>query len=419
MTRESEADRRVRQDRVMGAERNDAEGAVWGGGGDGDHTSDYQRRLVNIQTIWAGIGLVTVAWERRNYQRPRLAMGALGITLAGQAWAQWRARSGRPARSDRRGAVVSELVGTAALLAVTNAADPDEQFGGLVDWAFQSMLWRSALVPFALDDRVVGLAMVGGSTVGYVGAVTHRTGWSGFGRAAANGMQFVGFFAAGHAFATNLRRGHRAVEIAQREALTAAVRAEVERTRTEAMGDLHGRSLDVMREIRDLWSVDPERARAAARREAVRLRQSLLAHGSDLTASTQVAPEGPVREGADLMQGVAAELALAASDVGLRCEVTTDLRQGVSPASSLAIRDAAIDALGWLSAHATERRCVLRIVTGDDDVEVLLRSHGVERDVEGDELALRLSQRVERVVGSAQVRVARQSGARIAIRVPL
>ena len=356
------------------------------------------RWIAQLRLGWTVAGLATAVVERRHYRRPRLAALTALVSIGDATWTV--TRSDR--RDDVPGVVVGTAVSTAAVVATSAAVGASDQYGGLVDWAFHAMLLTAGLTPFRTKRLALGAAITAVPMAAYVATVTARADGNGWFRACANGVQISAFFGTAAVLSRTLRRSGHAIVEAQSTALAEASLTAVEHARTEAMAELHSGARTALIRTRDLLAHDRPAARRVAAAEAARLRHAVVARGR--------ADDGLVVALARLAERTALS--------GGHVELVPDLDDEPTGPVTRALVDAADTALDWLSSDGQSVRCVLRVIGGDEGIELTIRQRHLGESTELDELTRSLMASLVDVAGSIEVSAPASSGIRISMRVP-
>ena len=363
-------------------------------------STDVELQLIRwtaqLRMMWSVAGVVSTVAQRRVYRRPNLAIVTCLVALGESVWS--RSRSSR--RDDDPAAIVANVVGTASLIAVSTAVGPEDQFGGLVDWAFHSMLWTSGSTAFRMPSLTRGLAVTTASVATYAQLISWRTGGAERSRAWINGGQLAAFYFSAAVLSRSLRSSDRAILDAQRTAVDEAARGAEERARTRAFTEMHSGALDVLDAVRSSWRSDERGARRLAAAEASRLRH--------LVEGTR--PHG----------GLGDSLSVVASDLarqGARVDLILDLEHPIDDEIGEQLHRASVVVVMWLLRSATPLRLVIRAVDDDQSVELSFRLRSQEPDGDLDDLRSRLQDLLDPIDGSCAISSPQGPGLRINVRV--
>lgn len=329
-------------------------------------SNDVELQLIRwtaqLRMMWCVAGVVSTIVQRRLFRRPNVAMISCLVALGESTWS--RSRSLR--RDDDPAAIVANVVGTASLIAVSSSVGAEDQFGGLVDWAFHSMLWTSGGTALRMPSLSRGVAVTAVSVTTYAQVVSRRTGGAERTRAWINGGQLAAFFASAAVLSRSLRSSDQAILAAQRIALDEAARAAEERARTRGFAEMHSGTLDVLEAVRRLWATDELGARRSAAAEATRLRHLVegTVPGSLLGESLSVFASEVARHGG-------------------RVDLNLDLEHPMDGDVSGALHRASVVVIAWLMRSALPLRLVVRVVADGESAELSfrLRSEAPDGDI--------------------------------------
>ena len=298
-----------------------------------------------------------LANDRRRYDRPLLQAAALAGVVAESGWLSRRLIRAR-GYDDRLGVWV-DCVSAATALLISHRGMGTK---GGAPWAKNVAI--GAAIGAASARRTTDTA----GTVGLLCAAAIATGLRARGRDAHvaglalsvnDAVSWAGTHIAARSYVNAHRRYARLRDEA--DALTveraAAAASEAERSRQHEL--LHQVTTGVLDSIAD--SAELDRAEAAARAEAARLRYALRTGGR--------VPRG--------LHRALAEIAEAASGRGMQVElVTAELAAVPGTGATAALRAATVRALDAALELGGASRTVVRAVSSDDTVTVTVRDHG-------------------------------------------
>jgi hypothetical protein len=345
--------------------------------------------------------LLCVTLDRRRYRRPRLATAALAAVAVESVWLGWRHRL-RRVPLDQVALTTDVLAGTASMIVCAVAALPDEQFTP-VNWAFPMNVVTAvgASAGYQRPRAVAATSLLVGTYVTATASQTRRF----HPEVMAGILQYVGGLVVGDVIIRRLRRT--AAEIVELHTLSVdrATRIAEEETRAVLQLELHRRSIDTLRQVRDHLVDDNQTARAVAGQEAARLRRALRGESSlGLVASLERLAE----EAAE--RGIAVEL--ITSDLGLENDLPTE-------ASDLLAATAGVVLARCDAAADGERALVRAAARLDGSVELSVRYRGPYRDDAAEPAGLdALRGKVSAAGGGIDLRQPANGGVRMTVTLP-
>ncbi len=318
--------------------------------------------FATIRAVHLAQAAVCLAKGRDVYRRPRL-VGATLALLAGEFIVLCR-RWSRQGGMDEVGALVDTAFGVVGLMAVA-AGTQVEDLTTSMNWALPASVGATACIGATMSPRRSALAA--GALATTYGLSVRRSFAGGQARsttAAANVVSYGGFLAVVRICTALVVTSASELDELRSQAVERSARLATERERNNQHRLLHDSALQALEAVAAGWDAHDPTVRAAAVREALRLRRAL--QGEELDATTM-----------DMMLA-----SLVAEFDTLRIELVVEpLENEPRVEVREALCDATREALRNVVRHAGVSTAVVRCALSDDGVEVTVRDHGCGFDV--------------------------------------
>jgi signal transduction histidine kinase len=342
-------------------------------------------------------GLVSLLIDRHRYRRPRLAMTTFAVVATESIWLTRRCRRTQ-SYTDPVVTTVDTTVGCAALVACAMALSPEDQFGS-TNWMFPLTLFSAVGASAGFRRRAESLSSAAAFMATYSVATRARTSrqWT---QSLFGAFQYAGCFVGGDLLIRRHRANAALIEQADHDAVAHARRVAQARERDRASVELHAGALATLEELRQTWSTDRTRARALARREAIRLRRAIRDDNVDTV---------------DLVRQLE-EVAREVASLGMRCELILDeLDRRPSRDTVTALTHAVRAALNNAIEHAGVTSAVVRVAETDGGIEITVRDRG--RGSDRRDCPPSVAASMQTVAGAAEWWSEPGRGARVVLRV--
>lgn len=313
--------------------------------------------FATIRAVHLAQGLVCLVKGRHAYRRPWLVGAALAV-FAGEFVGQCL-RWSRQGGMDETGAWVDTAVGVMGLVAVA-AGTEVEDLTTSMNWALPASVGSTACIGSTMSRR---RSTVATGTLAATYALSVRQSFAGGSakatNAAANSISYGGFLAVVRICTTLVVTSAVELDELRSQAVERGERLATERERNSQHRLLHDSALQALEAVAAGWDNGDPTVRAAAVREAVRLRRAL--RGENIDAATMSVMLTSLIAEFDTMR---IELVIQPLDQ----EPQAEIREALSDATREALRN--------VLRHAGALTAVVRCAGLNGGVEITVRDHG-------------------------------------------
>jgi len=368
-------------------------------------------RLVHV----AQAGLCIVS-GRRAYRRPALAAAVFSMCAVETAWLVRRCvRNGSIDPMATRVDVGVSMVGLVALGAATH---PEDRTTSL-NWMLPYSVGTAVGLGISVDPIPEGIAEVAALAGVYIAVTATGRAQEGSSSrlvtAMANAMSYGGFYAVVAPLYNVMKRNGRDLDEARNLAQERGEKLAAEHERNRQHRIMHDSAIQTLEAVAAGLQTDPVAVQAQAGIEARRLRQALASSSLDPDSDCDLDPHTGLDSG---LSALAAEF----SELGLDCEITLSVPDGLDESRVEALLEATREALRNVLKHSGIRRAVVSCVESDGGVMVTIRDQGkgfsLDQVTQGFGLTQSVQGRLDDVDGRADVWSEPGRGTRVTLWAP-